>query len=248
MQTLDQLLKEFGSRVCTLTTGAAGLRGGLNCTVKEVSGDAPITAQSKKSPAMRRCWISFPATTRWIVTTKLLTRMDGNSTTSFPIRSCRTATIHSSIGKILGKDVLPKSQQIQGGKLCCRVLFAVDNPMGNLAYKMAKGGFIKSQSVGFIPLEWTNGNNSDTPDRTYTRCELLEKSLVVVPANPGATIGMALKQGVVERRDLRELQDYLRDFFSNAAVPRAKAGAFGNGVNEVRVLRLARGLSDILKS
>ncbi len=73
--------------------------------------------------------------------------------------------------------------------------------MGNLAYKMAKGGFIKSQSVGFIPIEWTNGNDKDAPDRTYTKCELLEISLVVVPANPGATIGLALKSGAINARD-----------------------------------------------
>jgi HK97 family phage prohead protease len=235
MKTHDQLLKEFGSRVCTLTTGAAGLRGGLTCAVKEVPGDEPMLDFISSDNTLDR-YNEVIDQSGW--------ELD-NFLSNPVIPDCHD---YSSIGKILGKDVLPKNKQIQGGKLCCRVLFAVDNPMGNLAYKMAKGGFIKSQSVGFIPLEWTMGTDSDGPARTYTRCELLEKSLVVVPANPGATIGMALKQGVVERRDLRELSNYLKDFFNKEADPRSKTGSVGQGVNGVRVLRLSRQLRDILKS
>ena len=35
-------LTEFGSRVVTLHTGALGLRGGLKCTVKEVTGQPAV--------------------------------------------------------------------------------------------------------------------------------------------------------------------------------------------------------------
>src|SRR5271168_1954040 len=156
--TQSQILTEFGSRACTLNTGATGLRAGLHCTVRDVAGDQPL--------------LDFIASDDTIDRYNEVINQDGWQLDNFlsnpVVPDCHD---YSSIGKILGKDVLTKAQQIQGGKLCCRVLFAVDNPMGNLAYKMAKGGFIKSQSVGFIPLEWTRGKSASDPDRTYTKCE-----------------------------------------------------------------------------
>jgi HK97 family phage prohead protease len=225
--TQAQLQKEFGARVCTLNTGAVGLRGGLKCSVKEVAGDEPMMDFISSDDTIDR-YNEVIDQRGW--------QLD-NFLSNPVVPDCHD---YSSISKILGKDILSKSEQIQGGKLCCRVLFAVDNPMGNLAYKMAKGGFIKSQSVGFIPLEWTRGKSDTDPDRTYTKCELLEKSLVVVPANPGATIGLALKQGVVERRDLRELADYLREFCSKPEDPETKAATSGPGINYVELLQIAK--------
>lgn len=125
-----------------------------------------------------------------------------------------------------------------------RVEFCVDNPMGNLAYKMTKGGFIKSQSVGFIPLEWENGKGKDAPVRTYTRTELLEISLVVVPANPSATVGLALKSGAIERRDLKELAEFLKQFCGDDDL--AQAGA-EQGRCDVQLLQLARGFNEELR-
>lgn len=227
MKTIEQLLKEFGARAVTLNTGATGLRGGLICDVRDVAGDLPMLDFISSDDTLDR-YNEVIDQKGW--------QLD-NFLSNPVVPDCHD---YSSIAKILGKDVLTKDQQIQGGKLCCRVLFAVDNPMGNLAYKMAKGGFIKSQSVGFIPLEWTNGNDKNSPDRTYTKCELLEKSLVVVPANPGATIGMAFKQGVVERRDLTELADYLKEFCSKPEESAAKAATSGAGINYVELLQIAK--------
>ncbi len=225
-------LAEFGQRLVTLHTGARGLRGGVQCRVKEVSGDSPMMDFIGSDDSLDRY--------------NEVIDQDGWQLENFRanpvIPDCHD---YSSIGKILGRAV---SVQVADGKLVNRVEFCLDNPMGALAYKMAKGGFIKSQSVGFIPLEWTNGNQDGQPDRTYTKCELLEISLVVVPANPRATVGTALKSGVLTPGDIRRAIAHLEQFCSGEkADPATTAGASGPGVHDAHLLRIARSFKTILE-
>ncbi len=231
--TLD-LKSEFGPRICTLNTGALGLRAGIHTTCRAVDGDKPL--------------MDFIASDETVDRYNEVIKQDGWELDNFMgnpvIPDCHN---YGTVANILGRDILPKADQVKDGKLRARIEFAVDNPMGALAYKLAKGGFLKSMSVGFIPLEWTNGNDKNQPDRTYTRCELLEKSLVVIPANPGATIGLALKSGAVVRADLKSLADFLKEFCSKETDPAAPDGTSGAGVNDVRLLQIARGLEQVLK-
>lgn len=230
--SLDQVSKEFGERLVTLNGGKAGLRGGMKFTVKEVAGTAPqIDFIGSDGGVDRYNEVILP--TAW---------GDMKNFRANPVvPDCHD---YSSIGKILGKAV---SVEVRDGQLCNRVEFCLDNPMGALAYKMAKGGFLNSQSVGFIPQEWMNGNKAGEPDRTYTQCELLEISMVVVPANPGATVALALKSGAVERADLKAAAEYLKQFCSDETDPAATGGTSGAGVYDVRLLQLAKGLRDRLK-
>jgi HK97 family phage prohead protease len=223
MKTLDQLLKEFGARICTLNTGAPGLRAGLTGQFKTVAGDDDPVMDFVGSDDTVDRYNEKINQSGW--------QLD-NFRANPVIPDCHD---YSSIGKILGRA---DSVDVVNNQLVNRVRFCTDNPMGNMAYKMAKGGFLKSQSVGFIPLEWTNGAANDQPDRTYTKCELLEISLVVVPANPGATIGNQIKSvlNVSERRDLA---DWLKQFCSEATPP-ATGGAPGQGVDGAHLLNLAR--------
>lgn len=226
-------LKEFGERVVLLHGGRQGLRGGFRSEVKAVEGDAPIMDFIASDETLDR-YNEVVSVAGWDLE---------NFRANPVIPDCHD---YSSIGKILGRA---QSVEVKDGKLVNRVEFCVDNPMGNLAYKMAKGGFIKSQSVGFIPLEWTNGIGKDQPARTYIKQELLEISLVVVPANPGATIGLALKSGAVERKDLRELAEYLKEFCGNeTADPGANAGASSARDNGAQLLRLAKALDQRLRA
>jgi len=221
-------LIEFGERVVTLTGGKPGLRGGLKCDVRTVDGSAPV--------------MDFIATDETLDRYDELIKLDGWQLDNFRanpvIPDCHD---YSSIAKILGRAV---SIGPVNGKLVNRVEFCLDNPMGSLAYKMAKGGFITSQSVGFIPMEWVNGSGKGEPSRTYKKCELLEVSLVVVPANPGATIGAALKSGALERKDLTELKEFLKQFCGDDDSAEAEAG---QAHCHVQLLQLARGFNDVLK-
>lgn len=227
MKTLEQLQKDFGARAVTLNTGAAGIRAGLHFTVKAVEGE---TAQMDFIGSDGRV-------DRYNEAIDPKAWGDMKNFRSNPvIPDCHD---YSSIGKILGRAV---SVEVRDGQLCNRVEFCLDNPLGALAFKMAKGGFLNSQSVGFIPEEWRAGKNADEPDRTYTKAELLEISMVVVPANPGATVGLALKSGAIERRDLRDVLEYLKQFSDDKPNSGGAGGASAAGINDARTLELARSL------
>lgn len=233
MKTLLELQTEFGARLCTLHGGAPGLRGGLHFTVKEVAG-VPATMDFIGSDGSVDRYNEVIDPAAW---------GDMKNFRANPvIPDCHD---YSSIGKILGRAV---NVEVRDGKLCNRVEFCLDNPMGSLAFKMARGGFLNSQSVGFIPEDWKAGKSATEPDRTYTKCELLEISMVVVPANPGATVGCALKSGAIERADLKAVAEYLKQFCSDETTdPAGKVGASAAGIHDAQLLRIARDLKQVLK-
>ena len=85
---------------------------------------------------------------------------------------------YNSIEHIIGRvdKISVKDQKLQG-----YVEFALDNPKGMLAFKLAEGGFLNTTSIGFIPKEFDEKGN-------ISNSELLEISCVSVPANPEALI------------------------------------------------------------
>lgn len=58
------------------------------------------------------------------------------------------------------------------------------NPFGYMVYQMIRGKFLNATSVGFRPLEYVY--NEDHKGYDFMRQELLEHSVVPVPANPEA--------------------------------------------------------------
>lgn len=228
MKTLQE---EFGPRLVTLNTGAIGLRGGMVCSVRSVT-DADDTMDFIGSDGSVDRYNEVIDPKGWQLE-------DFRANPVIP--DCHD---YSSIAKILGRA---QSVEVKDGQLINRVQFCLDNPLGNLACKMAKGGFIKSQSVGFIPLEWTNGVGKDLPDRTYTKSELLEISLVVVPANPGATIGNQIKS-VLSTSERHDLAEFLKQFCSEEKPdPDGKGSASAAEVHDAHMLRLARAVNDSLR-
>lgn len=61
---------------------------------------------------------------------------------------------------------------------------------GDEVGQMVRGGFLNTVSVGFLPLEWEERYDKEGRFLGYhfSRCELLEISVVPVPANPQALI------------------------------------------------------------
>ena len=228
---MKNLVQEFGGRLVTLNSGAQGIRGGLKFTVKEVAGDAPVMDFIGSDGGVDR-YNEVIDPKGW--------QLD-NFRANPVIPDCHD---YSSIAKILGRA---QSVEVKDGQLCNRVEFCTDNPMGLLAFKMAKGGFIKSQSVGFIPMEWTNGQGKDLPDRTYTKCELLEISMVVVPANPGATIGLALKSGALEKSDVKNVVEFLKQFCGEETKSSPTGSASGAGTFDAQLRQMRASLDGVLK-
>jgi len=82
-------------------------------------------------------------------------------------------------------------------KLMFKVKFDLQDNFAAEVYRKIKEGFLNTVSVGFIPLE--------SEDNIFTKAELLELSVVPVPANPEA---------VVQIRDLGAEPVNLKDLFS----------------------------------
>lgn len=91
---------------------------------------------------------------------------------------------YDSIEHIIGKVTKIK---VKDGKLQGEIEFALDNPKGQLAYKLAAGGFLNATSVGFIPMEFDK-------DGRILKSELLEDSAVSVPAQAEALFEKKIKK------------------------------------------------------
>ena len=91
---------------------------------------------------------------------------------------------YSSIEHIIGRVDKIK---VKDGKLQGDVVFALENPKGLLAYHLAGGGFLNATSIGFIPKEFDKDGN-------IIKSELLEISVVSVPANPEALFEKIVKE------------------------------------------------------
>lgn len=94
---------------------------------------------------------------------------------------------YGSIERIIGKI---SKTAVKDGKLQGDIEFALDNPLGVLAMKLAAGGFLNTTSIGFIPREF-----NDKGEMLVS--ELLEVSAVSVPANKDATFEKHVEPEVV---------------------------------------------------
>lgn len=73
------------------------------------------------------------------------------------------------------------------GALVGTVEFATaeQHPFADTIYRLVKGGFINAGSVGFVPIRW---EFKDDGGIDFREQELLEYSVVTVPANPQALV------------------------------------------------------------
>lgn len=109
-----------------------------------------------------------------------------------------------SLDAVLGKAVSIKADP---NEIEMQFLFATEeNPAAATAFELVSGGFLNATSIGFRPLAWVDsvdqlseeqqtrviaalnrqGKTTGDADRIYTKWELLEVSLVIIPANPEA--------------------------------------------------------------
>ena len=111
-----------------------------------------------------------------------------------------------------------KSVKVEDKKLKFKIEFPQEGiyPLADIYRKLYKSGFMKASSVGLVPIEWKNGDGEKEPRRTYLRQELLELSLVSVPANPEALvtekgISEAISKGVISNDEFEMLKQAIRD-------------------------------------
>ena len=107
---------------------------------------------------------------------------------------------------------------VKDGKLKNTVEFPPEGTyeFADIVERLVGTGYLKTESVGFIPRKWEDGDGEkNSPRKTYTKQELLEISIVPVPSNPNALIN-AVKAGVITTKQLEaitkpeETGDYFR--------------------------------------
>jgi len=85
----------------------------------------------------------------------------------------------------------------------------------DIVERLVDTGYLKTESVGFIPKKWEDGDGEKAPRRTYTKQELLEISIVPVPSNPDALMD-AVEAGIITTKQLdvitkpEETDDFIR--------------------------------------
>jgi len=96
---------------------------------------------------------------------------------------------------------------IREGKLVNNVEFPPEGTyeFADIVERLVGAGFLKAESVGFMPKKWEDGDGGEkSPRRTYTKQELLEISIVPVPSNPNALMN-AVKEGVITTKQLKQI-------------------------------------------
>jgi HK97 family phage prohead protease len=90
----------------------------------------------------------------------------------------------------IGKNVWLKPQDVEGGKAVIAKTLYADTPDGRTIYELGRTGFMPAVSVGFLPDEWKDFDASKNHGlyREYLKQQLLEYSMVSIPANPDATM------------------------------------------------------------
>ena len=83
-----------------------------------------------------------------------------------------------------------RNVRIEGNKLVGDIEFADAsvNPNAEIVYQLLKGGYLNTVSIGFQPIEWEATNKSWPGGIDFKKQELLEISVVPVPANPNALV------------------------------------------------------------
>ena len=85
----------------------------------------------------------------------------------------------------------------------------------DIVERLVDTGYLKTESVGFIPKKWEDGDGEKAPRRTYTKQELLEISIVPIPSNPDA-LRNAVDDGVITAKQFEtitkpeETDEYIR--------------------------------------
>jgi HK97 family phage prohead protease len=94
------------------------------------------------------------------------------------------------------------------------------HPQGDTLFKLIKNGYMNATSVGFQPNmeKATFANKKGDPSITFNEQELLEISIVSVPANPQALMTAksyekAVKDEIVDELELKDLEMWLKENF-----------------------------------
>ena len=145
---------------------------------------------------------------------------------------------HNSYAPPIGTASKVRTARVDGKKaLVGNITFATEdvNPEADLIYRMVEAGIVKTGSVGFRPQELRYGEDVTAKERTkyglspngmiYVKQDLLEHSLVSIPANPRA-VELGLKdmvgKGIISEQRAASFLE-VHPVTEEAALERARA-------------------------
>jgi len=198
----SKLTTVFSERLVPLYDGQSGLRGKIQVEIQEPSA-TPGEVRDNSCNSCLDFVVSDETLDRYnevIVASGW--KLDNYLRNPVFQNSHQYGDIIYTIGRALTTEV----RTVQGRTvLYQRVEFATDaNPIAKIAYNLYKGRFLNAVSVGFIPLQWENGEPGNLWNRRYTEQELLEVSAVGIPANPNA-LALGLKAGALSKQQIKDL-------------------------------------------
>jgi HK97 family phage prohead protease len=198
----SKLTTVFSERLVPLYDGQSGLRGKIQVEIQEPSA-TPGEVRDNSCNSCLDFVVSDETLDRYnevIVASGW--KLDNYLRNPVFQNSHQYGDIIYTIGRALTTEV----RTVQGRTvLYQRVEFATDaNPIAKIAYNLYKGRFLNAVSVGFIPLQWENGEPGNLWNRRYTEQELLEVSAVGIPANPNA-LALGYKAGALSKQQIRDL-------------------------------------------
>lgn len=118
----------------------------------------------------------------------------------------------------------------------------LDTTMGRDTYVALKAGAITGLSIGFYAKKFTVGTKADEPRRTLEEVELIEVSVVGLPANAKARVQAVKSMG--ESMTVRDLEQLLRD----CGLSKSEAIAVASQFESKQELADKRAVSDAIGS
>lgn len=124
---------------------------------------------------------------------------------------------------------LPVGKAIKVWKEDKQLMFKIKFPtpeeysFADTVYKLVKGDYLKASSIGFSP-NWDKAErNEKSGGYIFNESELLELSIVPIPANPQALIHSkgiekALEDDVIDDLELKEFELYIKEYQSKEPV------------------------------
>lgn len=119
---------------------------------------------------------------------------------------------HDYGGFPIGQGISAIKDPLRGLVIQAKFATAAENPDADIAYRLALGGYIRAVSVGFMDLEREPllDNEGNRTGWRFKRAELLEVSLVAVPANPGALI-VPVQKGILTLEEAEAFQAKMKE-------------------------------------
>lgn len=87
----------------------------------------------------------------------------------------------------------------------------LDTSMGRDTYTALKAGALNGLSIGFRPIEWAQRSKPEDPKRTLKKVDLVEVSVVTLPANEKARVQAVKNFAEDDNMTLRDLETLLRE-------------------------------------